>query len=358
MISVIVVNYHSAHETERAIKSVLQGDVEAEVIVVDNTCTAGEREVLDGMRRVYGFSLIPNNENVGFARACNQAFARSKGEYVLLLNPDAFVVSPCLSLLQDFLGKTPGAGSASPQVYWDDEMKYLFPCYSLYSPLQDFYVRLSSLSQTFRTLYSLSRRRQNLRLWRSSTPVSVKNLHGGAVMIRRSAVEQTGGLFDERFFLFFEDTDLFLRLRNRGYSLYIVPEAKAVHNYCHSAKKNEFLSGTRRLYYEKHFSRSFLLSAVSRIPEGSWKGTCHDYGLLDCPPSFPVPEAFWDGGYLFEWSPNSLFIPSIGCFSKDREFTLSSQVWNLLDNGRYYSRFTPLSRRIIKYTTGCWEKKV
>jgi hypothetical protein len=63
-------------------------------------------------------------------------------------------------------------------------------------------------------------------------------------------------------------------------------------------------------------------------------------------------------GYLFEWSPNSLFIPSIGCFSKDREFTLSRQVWDMLDSGRYYCRFTPLSGKIQKYTTGCWEKKI
>ena len=358
MISVIIVNYHSALQTERAVKSVLQGEMETEVIVVDNTCTTEEREILNEMRGSQGFSLILNNENIGFAKACNQAFSCSKGNYIFLLNPDAFVTSPCLSLLGDFLEKTPSAGSVSPQVYWDDEMRYLFPCYSLYSPFEEFCVRLSSFSQAFRAFYSLSRRRQNLRLWRSSVPVSVGNLHGGAVMVRRSAAEQAGGLFDERFFLFFEDTDLFFRQRQRGYSLYVVPEAKAVHNYSHSRKKLEFLSQMSRIYYEKHFSKSFLLKATSRIPEGPWKGAYHEYGLWDRPPSFSVSQEFQDEGYLFEWSPNPLFIPSIGCFSKDREFALSPQVWNLLDNGRYYSRFTPLSRRILKYAASCWEKKI
>ena len=358
MISVVVVNYHSAHQIERAVRSVVQSEMEIEVIVVDNTCTTGEREVLDEMRRAHGYSLILNDENVGFARACNQAFSRSKGNYIFLLNPDAFVVSPCLSLLRDFLENTPAAGSASPQVYWDDEMQYFFPCYSLYSPLQDFCVRLSSLSRTFRTFYSLTERWMNVGLWRSLHPVRVKNLHGGVVMVRRSAAEQAGGLFDERFFLFFEDTDLFFRLRKRGYSLYIVPGAKAVHNYGHSGKKMELLSRMSRLYHEKHFSRSLLSSITSRMPEGSWKGSYHNYGLWSTPPSFPVPKAFLDDEYLFEWSPNSLFVPSIGCFSKDGEFTLSRQVWDLLDNGRYYSRFSPHSRSTIKYTTGYWTKEV
>jgi len=357
MITVIIVNYYSAHQTERAVKSVLQSGSEIEVIVVDNSCTAGEREVLEEMRRAYGFMLVLNDENIGFARACNQAFSHSKGEYVFLLNPDAFIVSPCLSILRDFLGNMPAAGSVSPQVYWDDERRYLFPRYSLYAPLQDFCVRLASLSRRFRTFYSLTERAKNVGLWRSMLPVRVKNLHGGAVMVKRSAAEQAGGLFDERFFLFFEDSDLFFRLRKRGYTLYIIPEAKAVHNYGHSGKKVEFLSRMSRLYYEKHFSRSFLVSVTSGIPEGSWKGSYDDYGVWNSPPSFPVPEAF-QGEYLFEWSPNPVFVPSIGCFSKGETFTLSRQVWDLLDNGRYYSRFSPPYKRTAKYSVGFWEKRI
>jgi len=357
MISVIIINYYSATQTESAIKSVLQETNEKEIIIVDNTCTASEREVLEEMRRLYGFTLILNDNNVGFAKACNQAFSLSKGNYIFLLNPDAFVISPCLSILRDFLENTPAAGSASPQVYWDDEKRYLFPCYPYPSPLQDFYVRLSSLSWTFATFYSLTERWKNIELWKSSVPVKVKNLHGGVVMIKRSAAEQAGGLFDERFFLFYEDTDLFFRLRKKGYHLYVVPEAKAVHNYSHSRKKLDIMSQMGHLYFEKHFRSSPLLSISSFLPKGSARGTYHNYGLWKTPPSFSVPEKLRDG-YLFEWSPSPLFIPSIGCFSKGRKFALSQQVWNLLDNGRYYSRFTPPFKRIVKYTTACWEKNV
>ena len=356
MISVIIVNYYSALQTERAIKSVLEEAGEKEIIVVDNTCTAGERDVLDGFRKIYGFVLILNDENVGFARACNQAFSQSKGTYVFLLNPDAFVASPCLEILREFLEDTPVAGSASPQVYWDDERRYYFPLYSQYTPLEHFCARLSSLSHLFGNFYSLAIRWNNLKLWRSSIPVEVKNLHGGAVMVRRSAAEKAGGLFDERFFLFFEDTDLFFRLRKRGYSLYIVPEAMAVHNYSHSGKKAEVLSRMSDLYYEKHFGGSLLLRIISSMPKGSSEGRFDNYGTWNSLPSFPVPNALRDSGYLFEWSPNPVFLPSIGCFGEGREFTLSRQVWDFLDKGKYYSRFTPYSGRILTFRTGCWEK--
>ncbi len=356
MISVIIVNYGSARQTERAVDSVLKSGLEIEIVVVDNTCTAGEREALEGMRRIYGFVLILNDENLGFAKACNQAFVCSRGNYVFLLNPDAFVMPSCFRILRDFLENVPVAGSASPQVYWDDEMRYFFPRYTLPSPSMDFCVRLASLSRTFRTIYSLSERRKNLKLWKSSTPVEVKNLHGGAVMIRRSAAERAGGLFDERFFLFYEDTDLFLRLRKSGYRLYTVPEARAVHNYSHSEKKLEIMSQTGRLYYEKHFCRSFLLRIASLLPEGSMEGGYHDYGTWGTPPSFRVPYTLRDN-YLFEWSPNPLFVPSIGCFGKGQKFDLSSQVWNLLDNGRYYIRLTPPSCGTLRHTTGFWRKE-
>ncbi len=176
-------------------------------------------------------------------------------------------------------------------------------------------------------------------------------------MVRRAAAEKSGGLFDERFFLFFEDTDLFFRLRERGYGLYIIPVAKAVHNYNHSGKKLEYLSRMSRLYHEKHFSRSFLSGITSHIPEGSWKESYHDYGVWNAPPSFPVPDAF-QGGYLFEWSPNSMFVPSIGCFDRGRNFSLSKQVWDMLGGGRYYSRFSFPSARTGKCATGCWTKEI
>jgi len=233
----------------------------------------------------------------------------------------------------------PRAGSSSPLLYWDSAMTYLFPNSSPPSPGQDFCRELSEISPRFGCLYSHMGKRRNLKLWRSSSSVKVKNLSGGTVMLRRSAIEDAGGLFDEQFFMFYEDNDLFLRLRRAGYSLYFVPRAKAVHKYVHSALKLEIMAQSRELYYEKHFSNHFLRRLHAHLPGRSPGMEYTDSGNWSTPPVFSVPEELRKG-YLFEWSPNHLFIPAVGFFGKGETFIFSEEIWHSLDKGDYYSRFS------------------
>jgi GT2 family glycosyltransferase len=356
MISVIVVNYQSARLTERAVRSVFQSKEDIEVIVVDNTSTAVEKELLHECLKAYDVTLILNKDNVGFAMANNQAFALAKGDLIFLLNPDAYVAPSCLGILKEFIETQPDAGSVSPQVYWDDEMTFLFPNYHFPSPFQDLCSRLSEVSTAFESLYSLHERKKNIGLWRSQLPLKARNLHGGVVMLRRSSVEESGGLFDERFFLFYEDTDLFLRLRKNGNKLYIVPAAKAVHNYRHKVQKLEIMAETLGLYYEKHHHKNVLRKLTGLIPDQTSRRPQADVCAWNIPPSFPVPEKL-KRGYLFEWSPSPLFIPSIGCFGSGESFDLSQQVWDFLDPGIYYSRITEPDKILPKVYSMLWRKE-
>lgn len=355
MVSVIIVNYRSAHIVERAVGSVFSGTGEIEVIIVDNTSSPEEAGKLREISKSYNVTLVLNRENRGFAAASNQAFHRSKGEFVLLLNPDAYVLSSCLDTLTGFLNANPGAGAVSPMVCWDDGMRYLFPHYPYPSPLRDVCGRLARASKTFSSIYSLGERKRNLKLWRSADPVRVKNLHGGVMMIRRSAAERAGGLFDERFFLFYEDTDLCFRLRKKGHSLYVLPGAKAVHNYCHNQEKLDRMAETLKLYNEKHFGRN-ILTGISRLITGDRPRRCVDCGVWKVPPSLRVPSGLKEE-YLFEWSPSPLFIPSIGCFGSGGSFVFSTQVWDFLAPGVYYSRFTDPGKILQKSDILLWRKQ-
>ncbi len=355
MISVIIVNYNSAHLIKRAVGSVFRENENVEVFIVDNTSTSEEREYLHNTFDAEKVNLILNESNVGFARACNQAFSRSRGEFIFLLNPDAYVIPPCLGILKKFMRDTPRAGSVSPLLYWDDAMTYLFPDSFPPSPVQDFYRKLSGISPFFGYLYSQCGKRRNLRLWRSSSPVKVKNLSGGTVMLRRSAIEDAGGLFDERFFLFYEDNDLFLRLRRAGYSIYFVPYAKAVHRYEHSALKLDMMAGSRELYYKKHFSNHLIRRISAYLPDSCARTEYTDAGTWNTPPSFSVPFELSDG-YLFEWSPNHLFIPSVGFFGKGETFIFSEEVWHSLDSGEYYSRFSDVKKLFSRNRPLIWRK--
>jgi len=355
MISVIIVNYYSAGFIEKAIESILQDSEEVEFIVVDNTATTEEQEELKELHGSKKIHLLFNKKNEGFSKACNQAFSISRGDYILLINPDAFVKPPCLSILRNFIENTPDAGSVSPMVYWDDEMKFFFPHYPLPSPMRDLCSKLSCLSHTFESLFSLYERWRNLKLWKSSTPMEVKNLHGGVVLVRRSSVEKMGGLFDERFFLFYEDTDLFFRLRKTGHKLFTVPAAKAIHNYNHKQQKLDIMARARQLYYGKHFSKSLLLKIVDLIPGYTPKREYCDYGFWDNPVSFSIPQTLRER-YLFEWSPSPLFVPAIGFFGSGNTFIFPEQVWGFLDGGTYFSRITDPEKIFPDYTVFYWRK--
>lgn len=355
MISVIIVNYNSAYLTKRAVESVFQENENVEVFVVDNTATPEEQECLRGIFGAQKVTLIFNESNVGFAKACNQAFSLSRGEFIFLLNPDAYVIPPCLSTLKEFMENMPIVSSASPLLYWDNVMTYLFPYTFLPSPLQDFYRKLSQMFTAFGYFYSLYGRRKNLELWKSSSPLKVKNLSGGTVMLRRSAIEGIGGLFDEQFFLFYEDNDLFIRLRKAGYNLYIVPCAKAVHSYKHTAIKLGIMAQSRELYYKKHFGSNLLHYISSHIPDYTRKTGHIESGTWITPPTFSVPAALREG-YLFEWSPYPLFIPSVGYFGRGDTFIFSEEIWHSLDKGDYYSRFSDYRKSFSTSRILFWRK--
>lgn len=354
MISVIIVNYNSASLTRRAVESVFQEHEEIEVFVVDNTSTSEEQRQLQDMVEKQNLTLIFNEENVGFAKACNQAFALSRGKYIFLLNPDAYVIPSCLGILREFMEKMPDVSSVSPLLGWDWAVSHLFPYTFLPSPLQDFLIRLSQLSFPFGYLYSLYIRRKNIRLWESPGPVKAENLSGGTVMVRRSAIEDIGGLFDEQFFLFYEDNDLFLRLKKAGYSFYIIPAAKAVHSYSHSAGKLDVMARSQELYFNKHFSRNLLRRISGHLPGTPRKSECAAE-TWSTPPVFSVPPELRKR-YLFEWSPNRFFFPAIGYFGRGETFLFSEEVWHSLDKGNYYGRFSDDQKMFCSGKVLCWKK--
>lgn len=353
MSSVIIVNYFSADLIGRALRSVIS-EPHVEVFIVDNTCTPEEEERLRQVATTYDLKVIQNSKNVGFAAANNQAFSMSQREYVLLLNPDAFVLPGCIKMMTAFLDQNPKAAAISPMVYWDDGMRYFFPRYPYPSPFRGLFTELALSVESLSKLYSFHERKKNLELWRSAAPVEVKNLHGGVMMVRRSSIKTVGKLFDERFFMFYEDTDLCLRLRRKGYKLYILPGAKAVHNYRHSEKKLERMAEALQLYYKKHYDRNIL----KKLPAGllgrrAIRGS--DCGSWKAPASFEIPEGLRKG-YLFEWSPSPLFVPSIGYFGSGELFSFPEQVWGLLEEGDYYSRITDPAESFPRCDLLVWRK--
>lgn len=356
MISVIIVNYCSAHLTKKAVKSVIREDEDIEIFVVDNTAINEERDALKSILPG-DINIIFNEKNEGFGKACNKAYSMSKGEWIFLLNPDAYLLPIALRKLKRFLIDNPKAGAVGPRIYWDDEKNFLLPPSIFPSPLGELCGQIGELSKKFGSFYSLLWRWHSIKVWQSSRPKKQNALSGGHVMLRRSAIEKSGGLFDEKFFMFYEDSDLMYRLRKNNYALYILPEAEVVHCYHHTINKIELMMKSRDLYFKKNFKNDLLLKIAdifSKIKKKERFGSFIHLGKSKTPIQLDTPNSL-NENWLFEWSPSSSFIPSVGYFGKGPKMEFSNEVWVLLGPGIYYGRFSNLNQFFPSFITLSWE---
>ena len=116
-LSIIIVNYNVKHFLEQCLKSVYQAiqNIEAEVFVVDNNSIDGSQDMVSSS--FPDVKLICNTINTGFSTANNQAIKLSKGEYILLLNPDTVVPENCFQPLLEFADQTPDLGGCGIPMY-------------------------------------------------------------------------------------------------------------------------------------------------------------------------------------------------------------------------------------------------
>jgi len=342
MISAIIVNYFSSQMTGRAVKSLFHDPEETEVFVVDNSADPVERERLESLLEGQPVRLLINENNAGFGQACNRACSLSQGEFLFLLNPDAYILPGALTRLRDFLSATPSAGAAGPRIYWDDEKTFLLPPSVLPSAAGELCGQLRRLSSFACVVSSLLHRAQAVRVWTAQSPVRQKALSGGHVLLRRSAVDRAGGLFDDRFFLYYEDSDLMLRLQRSGYRLFVVPGAAVVHNYVHAMAKIDAMAAARAHYFEKNSNGALSMKAaefLSGIPARARSEAFTDLGGLTVPPSLQVPRRI-ERSWLLEWSPSPHFIPAAGCFGTGPVAAFPDALWELLGPGAYYCRIS------------------
>lgn len=343
----IVVNYRSAALASRAVASILGsgslGDLA--VTVVDNSEDKAEAaRLLQGLPE--GVRLLVSPGNLGFGRACNLACERDPADLILLLNPDAELLPGCLHRLEETLLTREDYGAVSPRVYWDAAGGFSLPS-SYPLDLLEWQTFFSGWGFGERVNGWLGRywRAHSVRLLKAGAPRRVKNLSGAVVLVKSEATRRAGGLFDPRFFLYYEDTDLFLRLRKKGFRLLVDPRAGAVHRYDQCGRedlgeKRGHMEVSRRVFVEKHRRDSArLLEGLGRgIARKGRAGAETKIGpIFRRPFRLEVPAGIREG-WVFEVSPNRTFIPSAMGFGKGPVMDFREDVWRLLAPGRYFGR--------------------
>lgn len=344
----VIINYKSSDLTLRAARSVLGSESSGPVhlVVLDNSEDGYEAERLR-QKLPPAVTLHVSQENIGFGRACTQVFEQYEGERILLINPDARLLPGCLLRLQDTLSSSPDVGAVSPRVFWDEGLRFhLPPSYPpALLPFKNFAFSGGPLAGVSGVVSALWRW-HSIRVWRSKRPVRVNNLSGGLVLLKRASVVAAGGLFDPRFFLYFEDTDLFIRMRKAGSTLLIEPRASAIHCYDQCAqreweRKRAFMSRSLLLFQEKHNSgfKSRMNKIMDLLVSAAKGGTARRPLAPDFTAPFvlDVPERL-KKRWIFEWSPNSNFIPSAARFGTGPTMEFPLECWAWLAPGQYFGR--------------------
>ncbi len=253
LLSIIIVNYNSKLLLEQCVASVKKAvaGIDSEIIVVDNNSTDGSREYLPPLFPRVKF--IFNNTNAGFAKACNQGYKISSGDYVLFLNPDTIISGNCLQECISFFQAHADAGAAGVRMVngqgkFLKESKRGFP-----SPAASFF-KLFGFAWLFPHSGIFARYYLGHLPEKENNPVDV--LSGAFMMVRRHVLEATGG-FDENFFMYGEDIDLSYRIQQAGFCNYYLGKITITHfkgsSTVYNAERVNNFYGAMKLFVKKHY---------------------------------------------------------------------------------------------------------
>jgi hypothetical protein len=228
-LSIIVVNWNTRELLRNCLRSIYTtvSDLALEVLVVDNASTDGSQAMVEAEFPLV--RLVRNAENVGFARANNQAIRLSRGRHVLLLNSDAVLLDGTVRAMIGVLERDPRVGIVGAQL--------LNPDGSFQASFADFpSVSGELLLATRLARYVYSPSYPNYPPERSQQPRTCDWVSGACLMARVGAIAQVGAL-DETYFMYSEETDWCYRMRQAGWLIYYQPAAKVVHWNGQSSKR-------------------------------------------------------------------------------------------------------------------------
>ncbi len=259
-LSVVVVSFNTRDLLRSCLESVCASasyqstsPLSVEVWVVDNASSDGSANMV--RREFPQARLVVNDSNVGFAAANNQAIQQANGQYVLLLNPDTVVLDDALLRLVDFAAGHEKVGAVGARLLNPDG-SFQHSCF-----------RFPNLWMSFFDFFPLNHRVTNSRLNgryplnRYEKPFPIDHPLGACLLVRKSVVDQVG-LLDEDFFIYCEEVDWCLRIKQAGWDIYCVPEAKVIHYGAQSTQQFRGrmlveLHRSRNLLFEKHYSPLF-----------------------------------------------------------------------------------------------------
>ncbi len=262
-LTVVIVNYNVKYFLEQCLVSACKAACNVpsiEIIVVDNASSDGSVEYLK--ERFPGVEFIASDKNLGFARANNIAIQKSKGEYVLLLNPDTIVSENTFSDFVEFMDAHPEAGACGAYMLHTDGTFALESRRGLPTPFVAF-CKMSGLTSLFPKSRIFGR--YYMRYLNECEANRIEIISGAYMFMRREALNKVG-LLDEDFFMYGEDIDLSYRILKGGYHNYFLP-SEILHYKGESTNKSSYrythtFYRAMQLFFKKHYSHYSIVVSL------------------------------------------------------------------------------------------------
>ncbi|MFA6381837.1 MAG: glycosyltransferase family 2 protein [Candidatus Buchananbacteria bacterium] len=252
-LSIIIVSWNVKDLLKKCLESIIKyrGDLTFEIIVVDNASGDGTVEMIK--KEFPRVVLIPNTTNLGFGTANNQGILKSRGDFILVLNPDTVILKDCLPRMVDFMKSNYQVGIAG--------CKHLNPDWTLQFSVRRFpsfwpiFLIITKIAKIFPNLPALSSYLAKDFNYKIAQPVD--QVAGSFFLLRKKTLDEIG-LFDENFFTWFEEVDLCRRAVASGWQVWFTPDGEIIHYGGQSfvqqlgVKKQKVFFQSALYYFQKH----------------------------------------------------------------------------------------------------------
>jgi len=253
-LTIIVNHYHTPEILKICLKSVKENlskaDFDWEIIVTDGETIEKTEEMIE--ENFPDIIFISFEENVGFGKLVNAAIEKAKGDYIFIINADILIEQEnAIVKMMDYIEKNDNVGMVGPKLL-NVNNTIQQSCFRFYTPLTVI-CRRTSLGKTF-----FGRKNINNFLMKDifqegeiNEPIPVDWIMGSAMMVRKSDLEKVG-VFDEDFFMYFEDVDWARRFWENGLKVVYYPKEVMYHYHFQSSKKKSLFDSLLSKYARIH----------------------------------------------------------------------------------------------------------
>lgn len=332
-VTAIVVNYYTSSFLPALLKILDNESAIDKIVIADNS---SEHKLQDLSSKYTKVNYQDLESNIGFAAAVNKIAQNYVSDFYLLINPDTLPREGFTEKLIDGLERT-NALIAGPRFYWDDENTYKLPPAMGNSWWMQTGIETSNANKLDSKLLQFYWDLRFERFWKESESFYEPFLSGACLLIKNDKnFFKDGKIFDERFFLYYEDTDLCAKAMIENRLMICVPDAYVVHywNQSPSDNKNELMGISHNQYFEKYYPDSTNNIIIGNYNDRNFL----DLGTVNDSPTFEIEPLDTSQQTTFEIGVNKSFIPFAQTELNKSNIKIPDSIWQKMASGDYFAR--------------------